>query len=445
MAALQLEVHHGQIADRARRAEERPLAVARFRDLAAGRGRGDGRDLGEIDGVPGRRRQHRVAVAVDVDRLEQEGDGAFVLLGRLERQRDGALLLVELQIRLFRAGKGRPGAALVGVERPGRRVGAGVAHGGGLDLVERVDELHRDFHLGRAVGDLDDVKAEGRDAAVEHLGQLARRDGHADAGAADLGHGDADETALVIDNRAAAVAGVEVAVDLDDAHVAAVVLADAGDRPLADGDGGVALGNRQRLAEREAERVDGHRFDDVHLLRQVERRGQVLGDNLEDGQVAVGVGGQYFRGIGLLLLAAAVEDEGDRRSPEMQVGGRRDDVVVRDDVADVAVHLHEESGAGGAAARRLDLDENGGGLEGRERVARDSLVRPNRSGDTGDKGRPDEQSAHGSIPHGADKDAASGEPASGVVLRLPIENGPVNRPVWRWSHWLVLRQSSLDR
>jgi hypothetical protein len=99
-------------------------------------------------------------------------------------------------------------------------------------------------------------------------------DGEVDLRALDAGDGDADHLAAGGHHRAAGVARVHAAVDLH-LHQMAPLLAQAGDRRLADGD---ALA--QRLAEGEAE--------DVHLLRLYQTRRRPHLQRLRQAHLVVG-------------------------------------------------------------------------------------------------------------------------------------------------------------
>jgi len=67
------------------------------------------------------------------------------------------------------------------------------------------------------------------------------RHGEGDAGAFDAGDDDADQPALGIHHRAAAVAGIQGAVDLHLDDLVLVIGADAGNRRLGDGDPRIAF------------------------------------------------------------------------------------------------------------------------------------------------------------------------------------------------------------
>src|SRR5437773_11668423 len=84
------------------------------------------------------------------------------------------------------------------------------------------------------------MESDSADAPQEHAGQLVRRDGQADVGAADGGDGDADQVAVLIDYRAAAVARIDGAVDLDCFHLTELVLTQARNRTLVDRNAWVA-------------------------------------------------------------------------------------------------------------------------------------------------------------------------------------------------------------
>src|SRR5262249_10059625 len=85
---------------------------------------------------------------------------------------------------------------------------------------------------------LEDVLAQ---PAAQQAGHFPRGHGKTDPRPLDRGDGNADKPALAVSDRAAAVARVKGAVDLDNNHFVAVVRANAGDRPLADRYGRIAL------------------------------------------------------------------------------------------------------------------------------------------------------------------------------------------------------------
>ena len=115
-----------------------------------------------------------------------------------------------------------------------------------------------------------------------------------------------------IDHRAAAVAGVQGAVDLHQGQFAVVVLSQAGDGTFAHGNRRAALARRQDLAEGKAEGEDGHRFRQGGFVDVIDRLGQILdAADFDDRQVLFGIDRQDFAAGRFLLLRAAVEDDGD--------------------------------------------------------------------------------------------------------------------------------------
>ena len=180
------------------------------------------------------------------------------------------------------------------------------------DLPERVRHLGPQVHDDGRPLVLPDRGLDVADPAGEHPGQFAGRDRQPDLRLVDAGDRDPDQPAPTIDHRPAGVPRVQVAVQLHGREFAVVVLAEAGDRPLADRQGRVAEGRGQVFAEREAEHVHGQGLGQRGLLR-VQGGREVLhpldAADAEDGQVADAVGGDQLGLAGELVLAAAVEDE----------------------------------------------------------------------------------------------------------------------------------------
>ena len=180
-----------------------------------------------------------------------------------------------------------------------------------FDLPQGVDQQHLGTHVSNAVlnGVRDD--ACGGNAATKHLGQLIRGNRHPDLRAHDFGHGDADETALRVNDRAARVARIDVTVDLDHRDAVMVVSAHARNRGPRDRDSRVPVAGTQFVAEREAE--DEHRqgLADRDFGIEVDRFGHRIRFDFQDRQVAVAVQADHRGGNGLLGRRAAVKNAAD--------------------------------------------------------------------------------------------------------------------------------------
>jgi hypothetical protein len=229
-----------------------------------------------------------LALAVDAGGLAGEQHDAR--LGGRNLKGPGGRLLLDFEFHLL-GPRQRAEAGLVRLLVLGR-VQPHVVQRDRLDFLQRVDQPDLDGDLGGAVLDLAVGDSAGADPAVQHPCQVGGRDGQADAAAADDGHGDADQPPVRVHHRAAAVARVQVAVDLHRRHLAVLPLADAGDGPRADRDGRVPSAG-QALAEGEAEDEHLHGLHRFGRLVEVDWPGQVRGArHAQDGEVLVGVGGE---------------------------------------------------------------------------------------------------------------------------------------------------------
>jgi hypothetical protein len=221
--------------------------------------------------------------------------------------------------------------------------------------------------------------------SIQHARQFTGWDGEANAGAANLGHRHTDQAFLAINDRPTAVPGIEVAIELHDGHLIAVIFADAGNGRLANGDGRVAATGRKALAKGEAEDEHGHGFDQFGLLAQVDRSRQA-GDtgHLEDGKIAVGVGGHQFRRDGLFLPGATEENrrQSGRRPGTARNAQRHGNMVIGNDVTDAGVGADQETRTTGRKSAGVHLDEDRGSLEFVQGFQGQGLVGPQRGHDT---------------------------------------------------------------
>jgi diacylglycerol kinase family enzyme len=233
------------------------------------------------------------------------------------------------------------GLPLVGRGRRGQRHDAeeGVGHGAGAD------DLVRD-----GLRQVDGDREAQSDAAAARLAGLGRHGGP--------GRRHPDQLARAVDHRAAAVAGVDGGVRLDGGHKQRrlVILGRDLDGPVESAD------NARRDGVRQAERGTEHHhaLADVDRGRrsEVDRRQRLGGADLEDGQVGLRVTAGYRRGSGRAV--------GELHLHGAAVGGVRDHVIVRHDVAAGVDHF-ARAGAPAAAApsrdrhhRRQDLRRDRG-------------------------------------------------------------------------------------
>ncbi len=148
-----------------------------------------------------------------------------------------------------------------------------------------------------------------------------RWDGKADAvggpGAAENGGGHADQPALRIEQRAAAVAGIDRGIGLNEELP--IRYADAGARQAGHDAGGHGLANTERIA-------DGHRdipnLDPVAVGHANHRQHRTFGIDLEQREIEAGIGKQD---LGLELAAITQRHQ--------YLIGAFDDMIVGDDQA----------------------------------------------------------------------------------------------------------------
>ena len=190
--------------------------------------------------------------------------------------------------------------------------------------VLRQAELLGDVGGERIGGDADEAARDGAglDQAVHDAAREIDRDGEADADVAvrsgEDGGVDADEPAAGVDERAAGVARVDGGVGLDEILVAGDLVEDA-DAPAGGGDD--AHGDGLADAERVADGEDHVAHAELVAVGQGDG-GQVLGLDLDDGDVGLRIGADDLGGE----LAVVVEQH-------LQLVRPLDDVVVGDDVA----------------------------------------------------------------------------------------------------------------
>ena len=178
-----------------------------------------------------------------------------------------------------------------------------------------------------------------------HILHVVDRDGKAQAlhrslgvgAAGQLGGDDADHLAVLVEQGAAGVAGVDGGVGLEHVHY----------RSIAHGDGAV-LGGDIAPGEGKGQLAQGV-ADGVHVLAHVELVGIAQGDRLEVAHV------DFQHGDVVLLftahqggvIALAVGEK------HLDVADAVDDVIIGEDVAGAAVAADDEAGAGYGVLHRI--------------------------------------------------------------------------------------------
>ena len=168
---------------------------------------------------------------------------------------------------------------------------------------------------------------DGADPAGEGPAHFVGRNDEADrVDGPNLGHGHADELAgLLLDDRAAAVARLERAVDLEQRDLPVIVATQGRDPPAGDRDRGIAfaLGDLAEHAAQWETRADvGHAFGRVRFGEHVDRRGRIL-HTLHNqkrqvrAEIVGRVGGDDLGRKGLLVLRPLAAAEDRPRAPSV--------------------------------------------------------------------------------------------------------------------------------